>query len=144
MLCLLAIMAVNREQFGVVRGVAIAAAVLLGVTTYCLKQHNAYEPKDRLMLWLKWNAPKAGDHGKAPYALAYSDGYCCAAPAVQLLHVHAMPEFSDAARSNVSFEQNDRLTLTSSTHLLWKASGLHDAMCMHMQSRAAQHMCTPT
>uniref|UniRef100_A0A383VLI4 MAPEG family protein n=1 Tax=Tetradesmus obliquus TaxID=3088 RepID=A0A383VLI4_TETOB len=52
-------MVVSREQFGVVRGVAVAAAVLLGVTAYCLTQQAAYEPKDRLMLWLKWNAPKA-------------------------------------------------------------------------------------
>jgi hypothetical protein len=53
-------MAISREQFGVVRGVVIAAAVLLGVTAYCLTQQPAPEPKDRVLLWLKWNAPKAG------------------------------------------------------------------------------------
>jgi hypothetical protein len=53
-------MAIDRQQFAVVRGIAAGAAVVLAVTAYCVVQQPFAAPKDRTGLWMKWNVPKAG------------------------------------------------------------------------------------
>jgi hypothetical protein len=61
-------MAIDRQQFAVVRGVAAGAAVVLVVTAYCFVQQPFAAPKDRFGLWMKWNIPKAGKVGSSPSA----------------------------------------------------------------------------